>query len=156
MGRIIALAGIVSALSLSASTAAADLKWLAEGIEAGRTVPFSFAANGAPANIQFASAKKESRADGGFDLDWIARARMDGDRWDGEAVASGSPRFRVRVLDGADEKRAFEVETTTALYGSDAMVEDFPSGLGESATLHVAQFGAAFGWGVEAQTCLIP
>ena len=51
-----------------------------------------------------------TRADGGFDLGWIPRSRIDGDRWDGETAASGAMRFRVRVLDGDTAVRVFGVE----------------------------------------------
>jgi alpha-galactosidase len=67
IGKLIALAVTISALSLSAS--AADLGWLAGGIESGKTAPFSFAIDGAPAEITFDSAKKESLKNGGLRLD---------------------------------------------------------------------------------------
>jgi hypothetical protein len=94
--------------------------------------------------------RARARTDGGFDLDWIARARIDGDRWDGEAATSGSMRFRVRVLDGADEKRAFEVETGAATYTAADRAVDFPSGLDAGCGIAVAQWGDGYGWGIEA------
>lgn len=90
------------------------------------------------------------RTDGGFDLGWIARARIDGDRWDGEAGSSESRRFRVRILDGADEVRAFEVEAMAATYAVGAVAVDFPGGPGVEARVAVAQWGEGYGWGVEA------
>jgi hypothetical protein len=93
-------------------------------------------------------------ADGGLDLGWIARARLDGDRWDGEAVSSGSPRYRVRVFDGATERRAFEVEGTTATLGAADLAADFPGGLNAGSRATVAQWGEAYGWGGEASVPL--
>lgn len=89
------------------------------------------------------------RADGGFDLGWLARARIDGDRWNGEAAMSGSPRFRVRVLDGVDEKRAFEVATGAASYAAADLAMDLPGGLHAGSRIGVAQWGDGYGWGIE-------
>lgn len=94
--------------------------------------------------------KAMARPDGGVDLGWIARARIDGDRWDGEAAPSGSLRFRVRVLDGAEEVRAFEVEATGSTYAVADRVVDFPGGLGADSRVAVAQWGDGYGWGMEA------
>ena len=95
-----------------------------------------------------------ARADGGFDLGWIARARIDGDRWDGEAAASRSPRYRVRVLDGAEEKRAFEVEAAAATCVAADLAVDFPGGLDANSRIAVAQWGDGYGWGMEAFVAL--
>ncbi|MFN7619349.1 MAG: phage tail protein, partial [bacterium] len=94
------------------------------------------------------------RLDGGFDLGWVARARIDGDNWEGEALASGSPRFRIRVLDGADEKRAFEVGTDAATYTAADRAVDFPAGLDGWSRIAVAQWGDGYGWGREASVVL--
>ena len=94
--------------------------------------------------------RARARADGGFDLGWVARSRIDGDRWDGEAVVSGSMRFRLRVLNGADETRAFEVETGAATYTAADRAVDFPSGLDAGSGIAVAQWGEGYGWGSEA------
>ncbi len=99
--------------------------------------------------------KAVARTDGGFDLGWIARARIDGDRWDGEAVASGSPRFRVRVLDGATERRVFEVEGNTTICAAADLVVDFPGGLDANSRIAVAQWGDGYGWGMEAFVALL-
>ncbi len=90
-----------------------------------------------------------ARTDGGFDLGWIARARIDGDRWDGEAAGFGSSRFRVRVLDGATERRAFEVDGTTATFAAADVAVDFPAGLDADSRVAVAQWGDGYGWGLE-------
>ncbi len=94
------------------------------------------------------------RADGGFDLGWIARSRIDGDRWDDEALASVSPRFRIRVLDGADEKRTFEVGTDAATYPAADRAVDFPAGLDAESRIALAQWGDGYGWGREASVAL--
>ncbi|MGZ9098272.1 MAG: baseplate multidomain protein megatron [Brevundimonas sp.] len=94
------------------------------------------------------------RTDGGFDLGWIARARIDGDRWDSVAPESGSPRFRVRVLDGANEVRVFEVEATEAVYTGAYAATDFPGEIGGGARIAVAQWGPGYGWGAEARAAL--
>ncbi len=87
--------------------------------------------------------------DSGLRLNWIARTRRDGDRWDGETQANDPLRFRVRVLDGESVVRTFEVEAETAVYGAADLAADFP-GLGEGARVAVSQWSPVFGWGVEA------
>jgi len=94
--------------------------------------------------------KVTARTDGGLDLGWLSRARIDGDRWDGEGAAPGSSRFRVRVLSGGDEKRAFEVEAAAATYAAADLAADFPGGLNGDSRLAVAQWGEGYGWGMEA------
>jgi hypothetical protein len=91
-----------------------------------------------------------TRADGGFDLGWIARSRVDGDRWDGETVVSASSRFRVRVLDGEVEKRRFEVEAAGATCSAADLAADFPGGPDAQSRVAVAQWGEGYGWGMEA------
>lgn len=101
-----------------------------------------------PAHLQ-----AEMRADGGFELGWIARSRLDGDRWDGE-VEAGAMRFRVRVLDGDDPLRVFEVEENRATYAAVDLAGDFPGGLGGNSRVAVAQWGEGYGWGMEAIVAL--
>lgn len=98
--------------------------------------------------------RAEARADGGFDLGWIPRSRLDGDRWDGEGVATGSMRFRVRVLDGAEAMRVFEVEGSLATYAAGDLAEDFPGGLDGNSRVAVAQWVEGYGWGMEAFVAL--
>lgn len=88
-------------------------------------------------------------------LSWVARARIDGDRWDVEPTGPDPMRFRVRVLDGAGEKRAFEVEGDSAVYAAADLTTDFPSGPGLDARMAVAQWGEGYGWGAEACATLI-
>ena len=91
---------------------------------------------------------------GGRRLRWTPRVRI-GDVWDLEPVDVDPHRFRVRVLDGALERRVFEAEGTSLLYSADDLAEDFPGGVGPGAMIAVAQYGPGFGWGVEAQAPLI-
>ena len=98
--------------------------------------------------------KALARTDGGFDLAWIARARIDGDRWDGEATLPAASRFRVRVLDGPDHRRMFEVGTAAATYTAEALAADFPRGLEADSRVAVAQWGDGYGWGTEASVSL--
>lgn len=89
------------------------------------------------------------RADGGRDLGWIARSRLDGDRWDGPGAAADPSRFRVRVLDGGIERRAFEVADVSAVYAAADLAADFPAGM-DAGRVAVSQWGERFGWGLEA------
>jgi hypothetical protein len=98
--------------------------------------------------------RRALRVDGGFDLTWRARSRLDGDRWDGEAQRSEPSRYRVRVLDGGTEIRVFEVETETAEYADIQVTTDFPAGVA-GAEVRVAQWGEGYGWGAEARINLI-
>ena len=98
--------------------------------------------------------RRALRADGGFDLTWQARSRLDGDRWDGQPQRSDPSRYRVRVLDGGTEIRVFEVETETAEYADSQVTVDFPAGVAE-AEVTVAQWGEGYGWGAEARIGLI-
>ena len=96
-----------------------------------------------------------ARSDGGFDLSWIARARIDGDRWDGVEPAGGAPRYRVRVVDGATEMRTFEVYDAFATYSAADAAADCPGGFGATVRVSVAQWGEGYGWGSEATVSLI-
>ena len=95
-----------------------------------------------------AHARALARPDGGFDLGWLPRHRLEGDGWDGEAAAADPLRFRVRVLDGETEVRALEVEGTTAIYGAAEVGADFPDGTA-GLGFAVSQWGDGWGWGVE-------
>ena len=97
-----------------------------------------------------AHAKASPRDDGGLELSWIARKRIDGDRWDGDGEDGGPLRFRVRVLDGSDEVRAFEIEGAAATYAAADVADDFPAGLSDDSRALVAQWGDGYGWGLEA------
>ena len=94
--------------------------------------------------------------DGGRRLNWIARTRREGDRWDGETQGSDPLRFRVRVLDADAVVRVFEAEAETAAYGPADLAADFPGGVGEGARVAVSQWSPVFGWGVEAVADLTP
>ncbi|MGV8929602.1 MAG: baseplate multidomain protein megatron [Brevundimonas sp.] len=99
--------------------------------------------------------RASSRADGGLDLSWIARMRIDGDRWDGEPDSRDPLRFRVRVLDDGIERRGFEVEGVGATYAAGDFAADFPGGPGPGATVAVSQHGAGYGWGAETRAALV-
>ena len=81
---------------------------------------------------------------------WTARTRTGGDVWEGEPVASDPLRFRVRVFQGADVVRAFEVDRSEAVYAVAEIAADFPGGVGTSARVGVAQSDGRMGWGDEA------
>lgn len=98
--------------------------------------------------------RRRSRPDGGYDLSWIPRARIDGDRWDGEVAASDPWRFRVRVAHGGDFVRTFEVAVASALYAGADLAADFPAGPPDDAIVAVAQWGESYGWGEEATMTL--
>ena len=93
--------------------------------------------------------RRAARGDGGFDLSWVPRARLDGDRWDGEPAAADASRYRVRVLDAGVEVRVFETEVAAAVYSGVDLAADLTSGLGD-AEVRVAQWGDGYGWGAEA------
>lgn len=97
-----------------------------------------------------AHARAVRRVDGGFDLSWIARHRLDGDRWAEEPAPSDPLRFRVRVLGAEGELRIFEVSGTQALYPASEAVVDFPEGA-EAARFAVSQWGDGWGWGLESE-----
>ncbi|HWQ86260.1 baseplate multidomain protein megatron [Brevundimonas sp.] len=98
-----------------------------------------------PAHLRTAA-----RGDGGFDLCWLARLRMDGDRWDVEPALVDPMRFRIRILAGMATLRTYEVEGTTATYPAADVMADFPGGADSEATVAVAQWGEGYGWGMEA------
>ncbi|NJC41528.1 hypothetical protein GGQ87_001786 [Brevundimonas alba] len=94
------------------------------------------------------------RVDGGFDLGWVARNRIDGDRWDGEPAMSDSLRFQVRILDAGDPVRVFEVDAQAAVYSAVDVAADFEGDLA-GAEAAVAQWGEGYGWGTEARVRLV-
>lgn len=98
--------------------------------------------------------RAEGRTDGGFDLGWIPRSRLDGDRWDGEPASADPMRFRVRILAGTTMLRTFEVDGPSGLYSAEDAAADFPGGSGPDAAVAVAQWGEGYGWGVEAKASL--
>jgi hypothetical protein len=91
--------------------------------------------------------------DGGFNLTWLARTRLDGDRWDGEPATSDPSRYRVRLLDGETLVRAFETGVEAAVYPAADAATDFPGGMANAAAA-VAQWGDGYGWGAETRVRL--
>lgn len=87
----------------------------------------------------------------GHVLRWIPRARMDGDRWDGDPPQSDPVRFRIQVVEnGGGLLRSWEVEGCETLYPTAEAAADFPDGPGPYAEFRVAQWSALFGWGSSA------
>lgn len=90
----------------------------------------------------------------GLLITWLPRARLGGDVWDREPIPVDPALYRTRIcVDGLD-RRVLQSETETVLYPAANLVEDFPDGPDPAANVHVSQFGATFGWGVEAQARL--
>lgn len=98
--------------------------------------------------------RSQKRLDGGYDLRWIARVRLDGDRWDGEVTASDPVRFRVRIMHDDASVRIFEVDATTAVYSKADILSDFSTGWPSGLKVAVAQWGEGYGWGEEAAVVL--
>ncbi|HEY0103445.1 MAG TPA: glycoside hydrolase/phage tail family protein [Brevundimonas sp.] len=96
----------------------------------------------------------EARDDGGFDIGWIPRLRVGGDRWDGEDAPLTALKFRVRVLEDGVEVRSAEVDGPGAIYASEDVTADFPLEIGPAVVVAVAQWGDGFGWGAEATAAL--
>ena len=94
------------------------------------------------------------RPDGGFDLTWTPRLRLDGDRWEGEVRPPDPPRYRITILNAGTVIRSFEVATEAATYDGTDAAADFPDGLTD-AEVSVSQWGDGYGWGVAARTGLI-
>jgi hypothetical protein len=93
------------------------------------------------------------RSDGGFELSWTARSRLDGDRWEGDIRLADPPTYRVTVLEAGAVVRSFEVGTGAATYAGADAGADFPHGF-KNAEVTVAQWGDGYGWGIEARTRL--
>jgi len=103
-----------------------------------------------PAHLRVAAAED------GLRISWTPRVRLGGDRWDGEPVEVDPRRFRVRVLDGALERRVWEVEGLEVVYLADWVTADFPDGPGPAARIAVAQWGDGYGWGAEVIVSILP
>lgn len=94
--------------------------------------------------------RRKAGTDGGVDLSWIPRSRLDGDRWDGETASADITRFRVRILRADEVIRTFEVEACIAGYAGADILSDFPEGLPDDVNAAVSQWGERYGWGDEA------
>ena len=93
------------------------------------------------------------RDDGGLDLTWAPRSRLDGDRWDGEPAASDPSRFRLRLLNAGEPVRSITVDEPFVGLSAAGLATDFPHGL-TGAEAAVAQWGDGYGWGGEARVRL--
>ena len=102
-----------------------------------------------PAHLKIASEPGVRR------IRWIPRTRTGGDVWEGEPAASDPMKFRVRVRDGAEIVRIFEVESSEAVYAEAELAADFPDGPGEEAWIDVAQADGRLGWGRDATIRLV-
>jgi hypothetical protein len=94
----------------------------------------------APMHLRFAE-----RADGGLDLTWIRRTRIDGDSWAGEDVPLGeeTEAYRVRVRDGAGATlRTVDVMQPGWTWSAAERAADTGA-----AAIEVAQVSRAFGAG---------
>ena len=90
------------------------------------------------------------RTDGGFDLCWAPRARIGGDRWDGDVRPVDPARYRIAILKAGVAMRSFEAGAEVALYAGAHAATDFPDGF-DDGEWAVAQWGEGYGWGVEAR-----
>jgi hypothetical protein len=101
-----------------------------------------------PAHLRCAPA-----GDGGFDLSWLPRSRLDSDRWDGEVRLADAPRYRITILKAGSAIRSFEVDAGTAVYAGPEAAVDFPGGF-DDGEWSVAHWGEGYGWGPEAHSSL--
>jgi hypothetical protein len=90
----------------------------------------------------------QKTAGGGRVLSWVARSRLDGDRWDGPEVGADPMRFRVRWLDVDVEVAAVETGAPAVETSGAALADLFPEGL-DGARAAVSQWGEGWGWGLE-------
>ena len=86
-------------------------------------------------------------------IGWLPRRRLFGDGWDADRSLETGLRFRLRILDGAIERRTIEVEGLQAVYPQAAQMSDFPGGLA-AASVEVSQWGEGWGWGPAARLSL--
>ncbi|MCS6622768.1 glycoside hydrolase/phage tail family protein [Roseibacterium beibuensis] len=98
--------------------------------------------------------RSTARTDGGFDLSWLPRSRIGGDRWDGEVHPADPPRYRVTLRAAGEVVRSFEIDSETAIYAGPDAAGDFPEGF-DNGEVAVAQWGVGYGWGAEARTLLV-
>ena len=90
----------------------------------------------------------------GFDLSWLPRSRLGGDRWDGDVSLADPPRYRIAILKAGSVVRSFETDSGTAHYAGPDAVIDFPDGF-DDGEWSVAHWGEGYGWGPEARARLI-
>ena len=90
---------------------------------------------------------------GGLRIGWAARRRLFGDGWESDRELDASLRFRIRIMDGATERRTVEVEGLDWNYALGDLEADFPAGTA-AAVVRVGQWGEAWGWGPEAALSL--
>jgi hypothetical protein len=86
------------------------------------------------------------RADGGIELSWVRRTRIDGDNWEGTEVPLGEDRerYHVRVRAGGTILREFVSTTMGQVYSAAEQVAD---GATPTLVFEVAQLSDRFGAG---------
>jgi hypothetical protein len=86
------------------------------------------------------------RADGGIEIAWVRRSRIDGDSWQGSDVPLGEARelYHVRVRSGEAVLREFMATAASQLYtAAEQLADDAPAAL----VFDVAQMSDRFGAG---------
>jgi len=88
-------------------------------------------------------------------LNWVRRARLGGDSWDGEPPLSEEREvYRVEILDGEGIVRTADVAAPAFTWTSAQQADDFPGGVPDPVVFRVAQGSAVFGWGATTQRSL--
>lgn len=95
------------------------------------------------------------RADGGLDLGWIRRTRIDGDSWTGPDVPLGeeTESYLVRILAQGSVLREQIVDAPQWHYQAQQIAGD-GVGAGDALTVEVAQLSRRFGSGPVARSTL--
>jgi hypothetical protein len=88
--------------------------------------------------------------DGGIELTWIRRTRLDGDRWDmlDAPVGEVTERYLVQVVSGGVVRRQAEVAVPFWSYAGSARAQD---GLNGAFSVEIAQISDRFGPGLKAR-----
>ena len=87
-------------------------------------------------------------ADGTLRFDWIRRARIGGDNWDGEPpLSEESEAYLLTILNAGAAVRTIQVSSPTADYLPADQAVDFPTGTPNPLQVQVQQLSAIFGWG---------
>jgi hypothetical protein len=95
--------------------------------------------------------RKTVLVDGTLQFDWIRRARIGGDNWDGEPpLSEESEAYLLTVMNGAAAVRTMQTTTPTAAYAPADQAADFPAGTPNPITICVQQLSATFGSGAAA------
>ena len=91
---------------------------------------------------------KTTLSDGTLRFDWIRRARIGGDNWDGEPpLSEESEAYLLTVLNAGTPLRTLQTSAPTVDYSPPEQAADFPGGIPTKLTVEVQQLSAIFGWG---------